>query len=166
MAQGMSEPFRRWFASARTALRPLIPKRLRGDIPVVPVVRLSGSIGVVGGTFGFVGLMEKLGIERRLYISGEHKARLDPFLPEKAEDVERIKSLQRDIHADFIALVKESRGTRLAGPENVVFSGDYWTGRKAIELGLADRIGDLRTSLRERFGDKVVMPLIAPERSL
>jgi serine protease SohB len=92
---------------------------------------------------------------------------LDPFLPEKPEDVERLKSVQRDIHEHFIALVKESRGERLVGrPEKDLFSGEYWAGPKAVELGLADAIGDLRTTLRERFGEKVEMPLIAAERSL
>jgi serine protease SohB len=127
---------------------------------------ILGSIGVVGGSFGFAGLLDKLGIERRLYTSGEHKAMLDPFLPEKPDDVERLKSVQRDIHEHFIALVKESRGARLTGPEKDLFSGEYWTGPRAIELGLADCIGDVRTTLRERFGDKVVMPLVSAERSL
>src|SRR6516165_594471 len=125
---------------------------------------ILGSIGVVGGSFGFPKLMEKLGVERRLYVSGEHKAMLDPFLPEKAEDVERLKSLQREIHQDFIGLVKRSRGARLKGPEKTLFSGEYWSGSKAIELGLADGIGDLRTTLRTRFGDDVVTPLVAPVR--
>jgi signal peptide peptidase SppA len=127
---------------------------------------IVGSIGVVGGSFGFAGLIEKLGIERRLYTSGERKAMLDPFLPEKPEDVERLKAVQREIHNDFIALVKESRGTRLTGPETDLFSGEYWTGSKAVEFGLADGIGEVRAILRERFGDKVETPLIAPERSL
>src|SRR6516162_982475 len=125
---------------------------------------ILGSIGVVGGSFGFPKLMEKLGVERRLYVSGEHKAMLDPFLPEKAEDVERLKSLQREIHQDFIGLVKRSRGARLKGPEKTLFSGEYWSGSKAVELGLADGIGDLRTTLRTRFGDDVVTPLVAPVR--
>ena len=250
--QGMSEHLQQLWAGVRRAVRPLLPKRFRGDIPVVPVVQLSGvigfstplkpgltlagvarqldrafgmrharavalvinspggspaqshliyrrirvlaaekklpviaftedvaasggymiacaadeiicnpfsivgSIGVVGGSFGFAKLMEKLGIERRLYTSGEHKAMLDPFLPEKPDDVERLKAVQREIHEDFIALVKDSRGVRLTGPEKDLFSGEYWTGRKAIELGIADAIGDLRTTLRARFGDKVM----------
>jgi ClpP class serine protease len=108
--------------------------------------------------------MDKLGVERRLYVSGEHKAMLDPFLPENPEDVERLKSLQRDIHQEFIELVKRSRGARLKGPEKTLFSGEYWTGGRAIELGLADGIGDLRATLRARFGDDVVTPLIAPAR--
>ncbi len=127
---------------------------------------IIGSIGVIGGSFGFSGLLEKLGIERRLYTSGERKAMLDPFLPEKPDDVERLKSVQRDIHEDFIALVKQSRGARLVGPENDLFSGEFWTGRKAVTLGVADGIGDLRTVLRQRYGDDVRMPLIGPERSL
>jgi signal peptide peptidase SppA len=127
---------------------------------------IIGSIGVIGGSFGFSGLLEKLGIERRLYTSGERKAMLDPFLPEKPEDVERLKSVQHDIHEDFIALVKGSRGARLTGPENDLFSGEFWTGRKAVTLGVADGIGDLRTVLRQRFGEDVRMPLVGPERSL
>jgi len=125
---------------------------------------IVGSIGVVGGSFGFDKLIEKLGIERRLYTAGEHKAMLDPFLPEKPDDVERLKKLQQEIHGDFIALVKSRRGGKLNGPENDLFSGEYWTGRRALELGLVDAVGDLRTVLRERFGDKVVMPLISAER--
>src|SRR5262245_36418974 len=218
--QDMSEHMRQLFASARETLRPILPKRLRGGIPVVPVVRLAGvigfstplrpgltlanvarplerafgmrkaravalvinspggspvqshliyrrirqlaaensrpviavaadvgasggymiacaadeiicdpssiigSIGVVGSSFGFVKLMEKLGVERRLYTAGEHKAMLDPFLPESPEDVERLKSVQREIHEGFIALVKERRGARLKGPEKTLFSGE------------------------------------------
>ena len=255
----MAEPLQQLFTSARDALRPILPKRLRG-LPVVPVVRLAGvigfstplkpgltlatvaralerafnmrtaravallinspggspvqshqiysrirqlaaesarpviafaedvaasggymiacaadeifcdpssivgSIGVVGGSFGFPKLMDKLGVERRLYTSGEHKAMLDPFLPENPQDVERLKALQRDIHQEFIDLVKRSRGARLKGPEKTLFSGEYWTGGKAIEFGLADGIGDVRATLRARFGDDVVTPLVAPAR--
>jgi serine protease SohB len=125
---------------------------------------IVGSIGVVGGSFGFNKLIEKVGIERRLYTSGEHKAMLDPFLPEDPGDVERLKKLQREIHDGFIALVKSRRGGKLVGPENDLFSGEYWTGTRGLDLGLVDAIGDLRTVLRERFGDKVVTPLISAER--
>jgi serine protease SohB len=127
---------------------------------------ILGSIGVVGGTFGFNRLIEKLGIERRVYTAGERKVMLDPFLPEKPEDVEHLKAIQREIHHSFIALVKSRRGAALVGPEETLFSGEYWTGQKSIELGLADRIGDLRSSLRERFGDKVATPLVSAERGL
>jgi serine protease SohB len=127
---------------------------------------IVGSIGVVGGTFGFTGLMDKLGIERRLYTSGDRKVMLDPFLPEKPDDVKRIKAIQKDIHEHFIGLVKARRGGKLSGSDKSLFSGEFWTAEKAIELGLADRIGDLRSTLRERFGEKVYTPLISAERSL
>jgi serine protease SohB len=127
---------------------------------------IVGSIGVVGSSFGFDKAIAKLGIERRLYTAGDHKATLDPFLPENPDDVERLKKLQREIHEDFIALVKSRRGSKLAGPENDLFSGEYWTGRRGLELGLVDSIGEVRSTLRDRFGDKVVTPLIAAERRL
>ncbi|HEU5019358.1 MAG TPA: S49 family peptidase [Pseudolabrys sp.] len=126
---------------------------------------IVGSIGVVGGSFGFVKAMEKLGIERRLYTSGERKVMLDPFEPEKPEDVARIKALQKDIHAHFIALVKDRRGARLDGEEETLFSGEFWTADRAVDLGLADSVGDLRSTLRERYGEKVRMPLISAQRS-
>lgn len=125
---------------------------------------IVGSIGVVGGSFGFDKAIAKIGIERRLYTSGEHKATLDPFLPENPDDVARLKKLQREIHDSFIALVKSRRGAKLSGPENDLFTGEYWAGQRAQELGLVDAIGDLRAVLRERFGDKVVTPLIGAER--
>jgi serine protease SohB len=127
---------------------------------------IVGSIGVVGGSFGFPKLMEKLGVERRLYTAGERKVMLDPFLPEKPEDVKRIKAIQKEIHEQFIALVKERRGTRLKGAEKTLFSGEFWTAQVAIDFGLADRLGDLRSTLRQRYGDKVRMPVITAERGL
>ena len=127
---------------------------------------IVGSIGVVGGSFGFPKLMEKLGIERRVYTAGERKVMLDPFEPEKPDDVKRIKAIQKDIHEHFIALVKERRGVKLKGADKTLFSGEFWTAQKSIELGLADAIGDLRSNLRERYGEKVRTPLISTERSL
>ena len=127
---------------------------------------IIGSIGVVGGSFGFAKLMAKLGIERRLYTAGERKAMLDPFLPEKPDDVKRLKAIQKDIHEHFIALVKERRGGKLKGADRLLFSGEFWTAAKAIEFGLADALGDLRSTLRARYGDKVRTPLIAAERGL
>jgi len=123
---------------------------------------ILGSIGVVGGAFGFQDLIKKIGVERRLYTAGEHKAMLDPFLPEDPEDVARVKALQREIHAIFIGLVKQSRGGRLKGADHVLFTGEYWAGETSVSLGLADAIGDLRSTLRARFGDKVLTPVIAP----
>jgi signal peptide peptidase SppA len=123
---------------------------------------ILGSIGVVGGSFGMTELIKKVGIERRLYTAGSHKAMLDPFLPENPDDVERLKSIQREIHAIFIALVKGSRGARLKGAEDVLFTGEYWAGQTSVSLGLADAIGDLRSTLRARYGEKVLTPVIAP----
>jgi signal peptide peptidase SppA len=123
---------------------------------------ILGSIGVVGGSFGFQELIKKVGVERRLYTAGEHKAMLDPFLPENPDDVARLKALQREIHAIFIALVKGARGARLKGTEDVLFTGEYWAGETSVSLGLADAIGDLRSTLRARFGEKVLTPVIAP----
>jgi len=137
-----------------------------GDEIICNEFSIVGSIGVVGATFGFTELMQKVGIERRLYTAGDRKAMLDPFLPEKPDDVKRIKAIQQQIHESFIALVKERRGEKLKGSEKNLFSGEFWTAQKAIELGLADRIGDLRSTLRERFGEKVHTPLVSGERSL
>jgi signal peptide peptidase SppA len=123
---------------------------------------ILGSIGVVGGSFGLQDLIRKIGVERRLYTAGEHKAMLDPFLPENPDDVARLKAIQREIHAIFIALVKESRRGRLKGADDMLFTGEYWAGETAVSLGLADAIGDLRSTLRGRFGEKVLTPLIAP----
>src|SRR6476646_7973763 len=227
--QGMFEHLQELWAGVRSRVRPWLPKRFRGDIPVVPVVQLSGvigfstplkpgvtlagvarqldrafgmsnaravalvinspggspaqshliyrrirdlaaekkipvfafiedvgasggymlacagdeiicdpfsivgSIGVVGGTFGFVELMDKLGIERRLYTSGDRKVMLDPFLPEQPDDVRRIKALQKDIHTHFITLVKERRGAKLKGDDETLFSGEFWTAQSAID---------------------------------
>ncbi|WP_315773957.1 MULTISPECIES: S49 family peptidase [unclassified Bradyrhizobium] len=127
---------------------------------------ILGSIGVVGGSFGLQDLIKKIGIERRLYTAGEHKAMLDPFLPENPDDVARLKKIQREIHALFISLVKESRATRLKGADDVLFTGEYWAGDSAVTLGLADAIGDLRAVLRTRFGDKVATPVVAPAAGL
>jgi len=127
---------------------------------------IVGSIGVVGATFGLNEAIHKLGIERRVYTAGEKKVMLDPFLPENPEDVEHLKSIQREIHQDFIGLVKGSRGARLTGPENTVFSGEYWSAKTALGYGLVDRLGDLRSVLRERFGKDVLTPLVPAERGL
>ena len=123
---------------------------------------ILGSIGVVGGSFGMQDLIRKIGVERRLYTAGEHKAMLDPFLPENPDDVARLKAIQREIHAIFIALVKDSRRERLKGADDTLFTGEYWAGETSVSLGLADAIGDLRSTLRGRYGEKVLTPLIAP----
>src|SRR5271156_2716602 len=123
---------------------------------------ILGSIGVVGGSFGFQEAIKKIGVGRRLYPAGAHKAMLNPFLPENPDDVARVKALQREIHAIFIALVKQSRGSRLKSTDDILFSGEYWAGETSVSFGLADAIGDVRSTLRARYGEKVQTPVIAP----
>jgi signal peptide peptidase SppA len=123
-----------------------------------------GSIGVVSAGFGLTGLIEKLGIERRIYTAGHSKAMLDPFMPEREEEVVRLKELQADVHESFIALVKASRRERLTGSDEDLFSGAFWTGRKALGLGLIDGLGDVRSTLRERFGEEVDLRLVPAAR--
>jgi ClpP class serine protease len=123
-----------------------------------------GSIGVVSAGFGLTGLIEKLGIERRIYTAGDSKAMLDPFMPERDEDVMRLKALQADVHESVIALVKASRGERLTGGDENLFNGAFWTGRKGAGLGLVDGLGDVRGVMRQRFGDAVDLRLVPAAR--
>jgi signal peptide peptidase SppA len=125
---------------------------------------LVGSIGVVSAGFGFVQAMSKLGIERRLVTAGENKSLLDPFLPERESDVERLKTLQRDLHDSFKDLVRERRGVKLKGDEALLFSGEVFTGRRALGMGLVDGIGELRGVLRGLFGETVRLQPVEPER--
>nr|WP_206378361.1 S49 family peptidase [Sneathiella limimaris] len=125
-----------------------------------------GSIGVISAGFGFTGLMEKLGIDRRTYAAGENKSKLDPFSPEKESDVEWLKKLQTEIHDNFKNFVKDSRGERLKKrKDKELFSGDVWTGTKAVELGLIDGIADLRSFMREKYGEKVKLELLEEKKS-
>ncbi len=125
---------------------------------------LIGSIGVLSSGFGFVHLIHKLGVERRVYTSGENKFQLDPFKPEKPEEIERLKRIQEIVHQDFISLVKESRGDRIASAGDSLFTGEFWSGRQALELGLIDGIMDMRTKMRSVYGDDVRLKLISMER--
>ena len=136
------------------------------DEIVVDPSSVVGSIGVISAGFGFQDLLARIGVERRVHTSGERKAMLDPFRPEKEEDVERLKRLQAEIHDDFKAWVRERRAGRLGGEEAALFSGEFWTGRRGLELGLVDGLGELRGTLQARYGQKVVLPVIGPRRSL
>jgi signal peptide peptidase SppA len=127
---------------------------------------IVGSIGVVGATFGFDAAIKKLGVERRVYTAGERKVMLDPFLPENPDDVARLKAIQHEIHETFIGLVKERRGSRLDAGEANLFSGEYWAATTARRMGLVDGLGDLRSVLRQRYGEEVRTPLVAAERGL
>ncbi len=133
-----------------------------GDEIIADNYSIVGSIGVVSASFGFEKMLKKLGIERRVYTAGDNKRQLDAFLPAKPEDIRRLKSLQENIHADFIALVKNSRGKRINGSDKTLFNGEYWLAAQALKYGLIDGIGSLRDTLQQRFGKHVATPLIAP----
>jgi signal peptide peptidase SppA len=133
---------------------------IAGDEIYADPSSIVGSIGVVSASFGFDKAIEKLGIDRRVYTAGTAKAILDPFKPEKDEDIARLRAIQKDVHDVFIGLVKERRGTRLAGAEEELFSGAFWAGGKALELGLVDGIADVRSRMRELHGDKVRLRVI------
>ncbi len=136
---------------------------LAGDEVFVDPSSIVGSIGVVSQGFGFVRLIDRVGIERRLYTAGENKAILDPFKPENPDDVEHLKSLQADVHATFIELVKERRGDKLAD-DGDLFTGLFWSGRRAVDLGLADAVGDARGVLVERYGKDVILKPVETRR--
>jgi signal peptide peptidase SppA len=135
-----------------------------GDEIYADASSIVGSIGVIFSGFGFVKAIEKLGIERRVYTAGIAKDALDPFRPERPEEVEQIKSVQRDVHDVFIGIVKERRAGRLRGTDSDMFSGAFWSAPKAMELGLVDGISDVRTKMRELYGDKVRLKVVPLEK--
>lgn len=122
----------------------------------IDATSIVGSIGVVSAGFGLAGLIEKAGVERRLHTAGRSKSLLDPFLPEKAEDVARLKALIEPMHATFIAHVRARRGARLADHPDL-FAGEVFVGQRAVELGLADGIGHLVPRLKQLYGERVVL---------
>ena len=127
---------------------------------------IVGSIGVISPGFGFVELIKKIGIERRVYTSGKSKSFLDPFKKEKKEDIERLKDIQEQIHENFIGFVKLRRGKKLNTKKiKDIFSGLFWVGDKAIELGLADGIGSIHQILEKKFGKKIKIKLINQKKS-
>jgi signal peptide peptidase SppA len=123
-----------------------------------------GSIGVVSAGFGFVEALDKLGIERRLHAQGRRKGMLDPFRAEDPEDVRRLETIQVSVHQAFKDHVRERRGKRLKGDDESLFNGDIWTGEEALALGLIDGLGDLRSVMRDRFGERVRLRVVAPPR--
>jgi signal peptide peptidase SppA len=136
------------------------------DEIVVDPHSIVGSIGVISAGFGFQDLIARFGVERRLHTSGERKSMLDPFRPEKPEDVERLHRLQAEIHDGFKDWVRERRAGKLSGDEATLFSGEFWTGKRGLELGLVDGLGELRATLQARYGAKVHLPVIGPRRRL
>ncbi|MEQ8451342.1 MAG: S49 family peptidase [Nitratireductor sp.] len=136
-----------------------------GDEIIADPSSIVGSIGVVSASFGFQEMIKKIGVERRLYTAGKNKALLDPFSPEKKEDVARLKALQLDMHETFIDLVKARRGAKLADNDEL-FSGMFWSGRQGLELGLVDQLGDMRSFLKARYGEKTRLRLVSAPRGL
>lgn len=137
-----------------------------GDEIFAQHASIVGSIGVISAGFGFTGLIDKIGVERRVYTAGKSKSQLDSFLPEDPEKIERFKELQLDLHAHFIDLVKQSRGDRLTSDaDEDLFSGAFWTGAQACELGLVDGIGEIRQIIEERYGDKAKMDVIEAKKT-
>jgi signal peptide peptidase SppA len=136
------------------------------DEIIVDPHSIVGSIGVISAGFGFHDLIGRIGIERRLHTSGERKSMLDPFRPEKPDDLERLSRLQAEIHDGFKDWVRRRRAGKLTGDEALLFSGEFWTGRRALEFGLVDGLGELRATLQARYGAKVHLPVIGPRRRL
>ncbi len=117
---------------------------------------IIGSIGVISASFGFKNLIEKIGVQRRIYTAGKNKSTLDPFLDEKEEDISRLKNIQLELHQDFIDVVEESRGSKLNKESGIeLFSGEFWTGKKSKDLGLIDGLGNAEQILREKFGEDI-----------
>jgi len=125
---------------------------------------IVGSIGVIGGGFGAPELLARAGIERRVYIAGENKARLDPFSPEKPEDVAFVKALMGELHERFKQWVRTRRGARLLAPEASVFDGGWMLGARAVEAGLVDALGDLDGVVRELGGEKMRVQIHRPRK--
>jgi signal peptide peptidase SppA len=125
---------------------------------------IVGSIGVISAGFGFDKAIEKFGVERRIYTAGENKSTLDPFSPEKPEDVERLKRLQLQVHETFKAMVRDRRGDKLKGEDSELFTGEFWAGGEAVEKGLIDGLADMRSFCREKFGEKIKLVVISQEK--
>ncbi|WP_022711139.1 S49 family peptidase [Pseudochrobactrum sp. AO18b] len=138
---------------------------IAGDEIIADPSSILGSIGVVSASFGFTELIKKIGVERRVHTAGKNKATMDPFQPEKASDVEHIKALQLEIHQTFIDMVKERRGSKLQDNDDL-FTGQFWTGITALQLGLIDGLDDMRSHLRKLYGEKTKLNLIQPSRGL
>ncbi|WP_373237109.1 S49 family peptidase [Cohaesibacter celericrescens] len=132
-----------------------------GDVIIADPSSIVGSVGVVSGGFGFVEAIEKLGIERRVYTAGTQKAMLDPFKPENEEHIAHLDVLLQDLFETFKDLIRNRRGDKLTEDEDKLFTGAFWTGKKALEYGLVDELGDMGTYVKKRFGDTAKMKLIS-----
>ena len=137
---------------------------LAGDEIYADPSSIVGSIGVLSAGFGFDKAIEKLGVDRRVYTAGKNKLALDPFQPEKPDDIKRLKAIQTDVHEVFKEMVRARRGAKLKGNEETLFNGEFWSGQTAVDLGLVDALGDMRAVMREKFGEEVKLKLISTER--
>lgn len=138
---------------------------LAGDEIYADPSSIVGSIGVISAGFGFEKALEKFGVERRVYTAGDNKSSLDPFLPENPEDIERLKKLQLQVHDVFKGMVRERREGKLNGEEKDLFNGEFWAGQDALERGLIDGISDVRTFMREKYGEKIKLVPVSAEKS-
>ncbi len=127
---------------------------------------IIGSIGVIYSAFGFEEAIKKIGVKRRIHTAGKNKSRLDPFVPEKKEDIEHLKQVQSDMYQTFVDYVKSRRGDKLKGKDDELFTGDWWTGKRALEKGLIDELNDMHSVLRARFGKDVKIKKIEGKKSL
>lgn len=128
---------------------------LAGDEIYADPSSIIGSIGVISAGFGFDKLIARYGIERRVHTAGKDKGMLDPFRPERPEDIANLKALQQDVHDVFMGIVKARRAGRLKGPEEELFSGNFWSATKAVDYGLIDGITDMRSKMQVLHGPKV-----------
>lgn len=134
------------------------------DEIVADPASILGSIGVISAGFGLEEAIGRIGVRRRLHTAGENKSFLDPFRPEDPEDVARLETLLGELHETFRDWVRSRRGAKLTAPESELFSGRFWIGRRAVELGLADRLGEASADLRARFGEKAQLLNIGARR--
>lgn len=134
-----------------------------GDEIFVDESSLVGSVGVIGAGFGAHNALARLGLERRVYTAGKNKLRLDPFQPEKEADRRFVERIQAAIHESFIGLVQARRGDRL-DTQTDLFEGDVWTGLDAVRLGLVDAIGDVRSVVKDKYGEGARTKLISPAK--
>lgn len=125
---------------------------------------IVGSIGVISASFGLENFIDKHGIKRRLYTAGREKSMLDPFLPEKPADVARLKEIQQQIHTHFIDWVKDRRGGKLNGTDEELFEGRFWTGSAALDMGIADTLGSVHITMREKYGADVRFIELSPDK--
>lgn len=127
---------------------------------------IVGSVGVIFAGFGFTQLIKTIGVDRRVHTAGERKMMLDAFQPENPDDVSRLKNIQRIIHEEFIDFVRDRRGKKIEAAGDQLFTGEFWCGKQAFELGLIDGIMDVRTKMRELYGERVRLKLISPSKGL